>query len=135
MRGTRFEPVSELDPNNPAHLIELARLAELTKDHEAALGYLGHARDVAPQTAQIHYLIAMIAAEIDLPVEARRSLDRALALSLRIRTITTRWDTSSCRQGTQRRQLLTFKSLLAPIRQIQPVIMRWELRILHLAIM
>jgi tetratricopeptide (TPR) repeat protein len=75
-----LERVAMLDPKNTAHLLELARLADATKDHEAALGYLAHARDLAPDNPQIHYLFAMIAAEMNLPVEAKRSLDRALAL-------------------------------------------------------
>jgi tetratricopeptide (TPR) repeat protein len=75
-----LERVAIADPKNPAHLLELARLAELTKDHEGALGYLAHARDLAPDNAQIHYLFAEVAAEMDLVLEARRSLDRALAL-------------------------------------------------------
>src|SRR5665213_1183444 len=75
-----LERVAALEPNNPAHLLELARLADAAKDHEAALVYLGHARDLAPDNPQIHYLFAMIAAELNLPIEARRSLDRALAL-------------------------------------------------------
>lgn len=75
-----LERVALLEPKNPAHLLELARLADATKDHEGALGYLAHARDLAPDNPRIHYLFAMIAAEMNLPVEARRSLDRALAL-------------------------------------------------------
>ncbi len=75
-----LERVALADPKNPSHLLELARLAEAAKDHEAALGYLGHARDLTPDNPQIHFLIAMIAMELDLPVEARRSLDRALSL-------------------------------------------------------
>ncbi len=75
-----LERVAVADPGNTAHLLELARLAELMKDHEGALGYLGHARDLAPDNAQIHYLFAEVAAEMDLPLEARRSLERALAI-------------------------------------------------------
>jgi tetratricopeptide (TPR) repeat protein len=75
-----LERVAVLDPKNTAHLLELARLADATNDHEGALGYLGHARDLEPNNPQIHYLFAMVAAELDLPIEARRSLDRALAL-------------------------------------------------------
>ena len=75
-----LERVAVADPKNTAHLLELARLAELMKDHEGALGYLGHARDLAPDNAQIHYLFAEVAAEMDLPLEARKSLERALTL-------------------------------------------------------
>ena len=75
-----LERLAELDPNNTAHLLELARLADNSKDYEAALGYLGHARDLEPQNARIHFLFAMIAAQMELPLEAKRSLERALAL-------------------------------------------------------
>lgn len=75
-----LERVAVLDPNNTAHLLELARLADASKDYEGALGYLAHARDLAPDNAQIHFLFAMVAVEMNLPIEARRSLDRALAL-------------------------------------------------------
>ncbi len=75
-----LERVALLDPSNPAHLLELARLADDDKDHEAALGYLGHARDLAPGNPQIHFLFAKVAMELELPVEARASLNRALEL-------------------------------------------------------
>lgn len=75
-----LERVAVLDPKNPAHLVELARLADLAKDEEGALGYLAHARDLEPANARIHYLFAMIASKMDLPVEARNSLTRALAI-------------------------------------------------------
>lgn len=75
-----LERVAILDPRNTAHLLELARLAEAAKDYEGALGYLGHARDLAPDNPQIHFLFARVAVEMNLIVEARRSLERALAL-------------------------------------------------------
>lgn len=75
-----LERVAQLDPQNPAHLLELARLAEDAKDHEGALGYLAHARDLAPAMARIHFLFGLIAGEMNLPIEARQSLDKALAL-------------------------------------------------------
>jgi tetratricopeptide (TPR) repeat protein len=75
-----LERVAQLDPKNPAHLLELGRLAEDGKDHEGALGYLAHARDLAPDMARIHFLFGLIAGEMNLPVEARQSLDKALAL-------------------------------------------------------
>ena len=75
-----LERVAILDPTNTAHLIELARLAELTNDHEGALGYLGHAREISPGDAQIHFLFAMVSMKLNLPVEARSSLEKALAI-------------------------------------------------------
>jgi Flp pilus assembly protein TadD len=75
-----LERVAVLDPNNTAHLLELARIADASKDYEGALGYLAHARDLAPDNPRIHFLFAIVAGEMNLPIEARRSLERALAL-------------------------------------------------------
>ncbi|MBV8895836.1 MAG: tetratricopeptide repeat protein [Acidobacteriaceae bacterium] len=75
-----LERIVLLDPHNTAHLLELARLADNSKDYEAALGYLAHARDLEPQNARIHFLFAMIAAKMELPLEAKRSLERALTI-------------------------------------------------------
>ncbi len=75
-----LERVAILDPQNTAHLLELARIADKSGDHEGALGYLAHARDLAPGNAQIHFLFAMVATELNLAAEARESLKKALAL-------------------------------------------------------
>ncbi len=75
-----LERVAVADPANTAHLLELARLADEAKDYEGALGYLAHARDLTPNDPQVHFLFAMTAVMLDLPIEARHSLDRALAL-------------------------------------------------------
>ncbi len=75
-----LERLATLDTKNTAHLLELARIADKGGDHEGALGYLAHARDLAPGDAQIHFLFAMIATELDLPIEARESLKRSLAI-------------------------------------------------------
>jgi tetratricopeptide (TPR) repeat protein len=75
-----LERVAVLDPTNTADLLELARLADASKDYEGALGYLAHARDLAPENPRIHFLFAMTAVKMNLPVEARKSLERALAL-------------------------------------------------------
>ncbi len=75
-----LERVAVREPRNPRHLIELARLAYVLRDKEGALGYLGHARDLTPNDAQVHFLFGMIALDMDLPIEARRSVERALAI-------------------------------------------------------
>ena len=75
-----LERVAVQDPQNPRHLLELARIAHLMHDLEGCLGYLGHARDLTPKDARIHFLFGLVAVEMELPVEARRSLDQALAL-------------------------------------------------------
>lgn len=71
------------DPKNPQHLLELARIAHLSHDLEGCLAYLGHARDLTPNDARIHFLFGLVAVEMELPVEARRSLEKALAIDPR----------------------------------------------------
>jgi len=75
-----LERLALLEPRDTAHLLELARLANRAKDYEAAIGYLAHARDIEPNNAQIHYLFAMIATKMNLPIEARASMVKALAI-------------------------------------------------------
>jgi tetratricopeptide (TPR) repeat protein len=75
-----LERVAAADPANPRHLLELARIAHLAHDPEGCLTYLGHARDLTPDNAQIHFLFGLVAVEMELPVEARRSLEKALAI-------------------------------------------------------
>jgi tetratricopeptide (TPR) repeat protein len=75
-----LERVAAADPKNPRHLLELARIAHLAHDREGCLAYLGHARDLTPDDARIHFLFGLVALEMELPVEARRSLDKALAV-------------------------------------------------------
>ena len=75
-----LERVAVADPKNPRHLLELARIAHLSHDLEGCLGYLGHARDLTPDDARIHFLFGLVGVEMELPVEARRSLDKALAI-------------------------------------------------------
>jgi tetratricopeptide (TPR) repeat protein len=68
------------DPKNPQHLFELARVAYLAHDPEGALGYLGHARDLVPSDPRVHFLFGMVLAELKLPLEARKSVEKAVAL-------------------------------------------------------
>jgi tetratricopeptide (TPR) repeat protein len=68
------------DPANPAPLIELARIAEKQDDLKGALGYLAHARDLNPNYAPIHFFFGIVCIELDLPLEAKKSLQKALDL-------------------------------------------------------
>ncbi|HEX8985119.1 MAG TPA: tetratricopeptide repeat protein [Bryobacteraceae bacterium] len=61
-------------------LLDLARVAWKQKDFEGTLGYLGHARDLDPANARIHFLFGLACNEINLPIEARKSLEKALEL-------------------------------------------------------
>ncbi|HXE12951.1 MAG TPA: tetratricopeptide repeat protein [Bryobacteraceae bacterium] len=75
-----LERAAAIEPTSPSHLLELARVAEIMKDHEGALGYLAHARDLSPKNPQVYYLMARVASEMDLAAEARQWLSRALAI-------------------------------------------------------
>jgi tetratricopeptide (TPR) repeat protein len=75
-----LERIATLEPNNTADLLELARLAEDRKDYKGALGYLAHARDLEPGNGRIHFLFGLVAGELNLPIEAKRSLEQALAI-------------------------------------------------------
>ncbi len=69
------------EPRNPDHLFELARVAYRQRDFESGLGYLGHARDLVPQDARVHFLFGMMLVDLNLPFEARRSLEKAVELA------------------------------------------------------
>jgi tetratricopeptide (TPR) repeat protein len=61
-------------------LLDLARVAYKQKDNKGALGYLAHARDLAPKIASIHFFWGLICMEEQLPVEALKSLREAVVL-------------------------------------------------------
>ncbi len=75
-----LERLAATDPQNPLHLFELARVAYKQHDLEGSLGYLGHARDLVPSDPQVHFLFGMILEEMQLPLEARKSVEKAVAL-------------------------------------------------------
>jgi len=75
-----LERLAAAEPNNPQHLFELARVAYNSHDLEGALGYLGHARDLVPSDPRVHFLFGLILEEMQLPIEARGSLEKAVAL-------------------------------------------------------
>ncbi|MFN7992200.1 MAG: tetratricopeptide repeat protein [Bryobacteraceae bacterium] len=78
-----LERVAVADPNNPAHLMELARIAHVLHDLEGCLGYLAHARDLTPNDARVHFLFGLVTVEMELPLEARKSLQKALEIDPR----------------------------------------------------
>lgn len=65
---------------NPELLIWLAKFAYQGRDYEKALGYLGHARDLDPKNAAVHFFLGITAVEMDLVVEAKNSLSDAVKL-------------------------------------------------------
>lgn len=75
-----LEVLSEKEPKNITPLVELARIAQSQNDLQGALGYLAHARALQPDDARIHFFFGVVCIELDLPIEAKKSLDKALAL-------------------------------------------------------
>src|SRR4029079_4397742 len=68
-------------PSDVSVLVDLARAADRMKDHEGALGYLAHARALAPDDASIHFLFGIVCIEMDLVGEAYDSLKKAVTLA------------------------------------------------------
>jgi tetratricopeptide (TPR) repeat protein len=78
-----FERVGLQEPGNVDDLYALARVAYSQKDLEGSLGYLAHVRDLTPDDARVHFLFGLVTMQMELPVEARKSLEKALALDPR----------------------------------------------------
>ena len=68
-------------PKQTGLLLELAQIAHDQPDYEGALGYLAHARDLQPEDAAIHFFFGMVCVEMDLPLEAKDSLQKAVNLA------------------------------------------------------
>lgn len=77
---SRYERAFAASPQSAAALIDLARVEWKRKEFEKALGYLAHARDLEPGNAGVHYFFGLTSNELHLPLEARKSLERALEL-------------------------------------------------------
>jgi len=78
-----FERVAVQEPGNVDDLDALARVAYGQKDLEGSLGYLAHVRDLTPTDARVHFLFGLVTMQMELPVEARKSLEEALSLDPR----------------------------------------------------
>ena len=76
-----LERAVAIDGANVALLLELARAADKLDDHEGALGYLAHARDLDPANATVHFLFGIVCVELNLGSEAYESLKKAVALA------------------------------------------------------
>lgn len=76
-----YEKLAQQSPAKVAPLIDLARTAFRQKDFEGALGYLGHARDLEPNNAAIHFFFGVTCNELRLPVDAKKSLEKAVELA------------------------------------------------------
>jgi tetratricopeptide (TPR) repeat protein len=75
-----LEHAAQLEPKSVPILMDLARIAYRQQDREGALGYLARARDLEPRNAAVHFTFGVITLELELPVEARKSLLEAVRL-------------------------------------------------------
>ena len=75
-----FERAAVLESGNVDDLYALARVAYGQKDLEGSLGYLAHVRDLTPNDARVHFLFGLVTMQMELPVEARKSLEKALSI-------------------------------------------------------
>jgi len=62
-------------------LLDLARVAYKNKDLKGTLGYLAHARDLEPENFGVHFFFGIVCVELDLLIDATKSLKEAEALS------------------------------------------------------
>jgi tetratricopeptide (TPR) repeat protein len=62
-------------------LRDLARVAYKQNDYKGTLGFLAHARDLAPGDASIHFFFGMTCLQAELLMEARNSLQKAVELA------------------------------------------------------
>ncbi len=79
-RATLEEEVQKTAVATVPTLLVLARVAYKERAYKEALGYLAHARDIAPQDARVHFFFGMVCVEIDLQQEAFQSLKTAVQL-------------------------------------------------------
>ena len=75
-----LEESFEQGKSSVALLVELTRIARLQKDYQAALGYLGHARELEPENASLHYYFGVVCLDMNLIAEARNSFEKAVKL-------------------------------------------------------
>lgn len=61
-------------------LVDLTRVAEAAGDHQGALGYLAHARELHPDNAGYAYEFSVICVRMGLFAEARKALAEALKI-------------------------------------------------------
>jgi tetratricopeptide (TPR) repeat protein len=75
-----FEKVVAAQTPSAPLLLDLARVAYKLGDLNGTLGYLAHARDLEPLHSGIHFFFGMVCMDLNLPIEARRSLQEAVRL-------------------------------------------------------
>ncbi len=62
-------------------LLDLARVAYKQKDLKGTLSYLAHGRELEPKNAGIHFFFGIVCVELDLLIDANKSLKEAVELA------------------------------------------------------
>jgi tetratricopeptide (TPR) repeat protein len=75
---TTLESAARLGPVSVPLLLGLAQVAYKQQDRAGALGYLAHAREIDPKNGAIHFFFGIVCVEMDLPIEAEKSLAAAV---------------------------------------------------------
>jgi len=78
---TVLERALSVSPDSVPILIDLARVVDKSGAHEKALGYLGHARTLAPDDVTVHFLFGIVCVEMELGAEAYESMKKAVTLA------------------------------------------------------
>jgi tetratricopeptide (TPR) repeat protein len=76
-----LERAADADGSSVPILLDLARATDRLGEHEKALGYLAHARDLEPVNATTHFLFGIVCVELNLGSEAYESLKKAIELA------------------------------------------------------
>ncbi len=75
-----LERAYSADPSSVVPLVDLARVANASKDYRGALGYLAHARVMRPRDASLAYEFGITCAQLNLFGEARKAISEAVAM-------------------------------------------------------
>jgi tetratricopeptide (TPR) repeat protein len=75
-----LESAFAADSASIATLVDLTRVARAAGDNQGALGYLAHARELAPKDAALPYEFGVICLQMGLYAEARKAIGAALEL-------------------------------------------------------
>jgi len=78
---TTLEQAFAADPTATIVLEDLTRVAKAAKDNQGALGYLAHARELAPGDASLPYEFGAICLKMGLLGEARKAMEQAIKLA------------------------------------------------------
>jgi tetratricopeptide (TPR) repeat protein len=76
-----LERAFAVDSTSTPVLVDLARVSRAQKDYQGALGYLAHARDIAPANPSLPYYFGLACLDAGLLGEARKALADALRLA------------------------------------------------------